>query len=161
MRYPATLSLALLAGVAAMLLFGSCQEAMSQKAPRLLAAKMRIASTTGEAIIVLYDNPVSRDFASLLPLAVTFRDYVGEEKIADIPRTLATAGGLTTKDVQGDVAYYAQWGNLAVFYKGFGKDAGLYILGRIESGKEWLAGQHSDFAARMEMIERPAQKDQQ
>jgi hypothetical protein len=109
----------------------------------------------GEAVIALYDNPVSSNFAALLPLSVTFRDYAGEEKIADIPRKLATAGGLSAKDVQGDFAYYAPWGNLAVFYKGYGKDEGLYILGRIESGKEWLAGQQNDFIARIEIVSSP------
>ena len=94
--------LGLLMGFVAILLFNNNQAAMSQKPTEILAAKIRIASNGGEAVIALYDNPMSRNFASLLPLSVTFRDYAGEEKIADIPRKLATAGGLTAKDVQGD-----------------------------------------------------------
>ncbi len=141
-------------GIAAILLCNN-QAAMSQETTKTLTPKIRIASNGGEAVIALYDNPVSRNFALLLPLSVTFRDYAGEEKIADIPRKLATAGGLTAKDVQGDFTYYAPWGNLAVFYKGHGKDERLYILGRIESGKEWLAGQRNNFTARIEVVSSP------
>lgn len=126
---------------------------MSRETTKTLSAKVRITGNDREAVIVLFDNPASRDFASLLPMSVTFRDFAGEEKIADLPRKLATTGGLTGGDAEGDFAYYAPWGNLAVFYKGFGKGSGLYILGRIESGKEWLAGRHDDFGARIEIIE--------
>lgn len=161
MSHMTTIPLALLAGIAAILLFGNSQAATSQETTKILAAKIRIASNGGEAVIALYDNPVSRNFISLLPLSVIFRDYAGEEKIADMPRKLATAGGLSANNVQGDFAYYAPWGNLAVFYKGHGKDERLYILGRIESGKEWLARQQSDFTARIEIIEQSTQTEQQ
>jgi hypothetical protein len=38
----------------------------------------------------------------------------------------------------GDIAYYAPWGNLAIFYKDFGYSRGLIGLGRIDSGIEAL-----------------------
>ena len=88
----------------------------------------------------------------LLPFFVTFREYAGEEKIADIPRKLPTAGGLIATDARWDFTCHAPWGNLAVFYKGSGKGERLYILGRIESGKEWYAGQGNNFAARTELV---------
>lgn len=116
-------------------------------------AKVRIISEGREAVIALHDNPVSRDFASLLPLDVTFEDYAGTEKITYLPRKLATSGGISGSQAQGDFTYYAPWGNLAVFYKGYGKAAGLHILGTIESGKEWLGEQSAPFTARMEFME--------
>lgn len=161
MSKPNKTPLALVMGIIAVLLFGNCGTVMGHEATETLTEKVRIISNSGEAIIVLYDNPMSRDFVSLLPLSVSFRDYVGEEKIANIPHKLATAGGLTANDVQGDFTYYAPWGNLAVFYKGFGKGGGLYILGRIESGKGWFAGQRNDFTARIETIEQTIQAEQQ
>lgn len=142
-RLPATLLLSFVFIV----LFSGSNVAMGREMSETLPAKIRIA------VIILYDTPVSRDFISLLPLSMTFRDYAGEEKIADIPRKLKTSGGAVRNDIQGDFAYYAPWGNLAVFYKGFGKASGLYILGRIESGKNWLAGLSGNFAARIEIIE--------
>jgi hypothetical protein len=36
----------------------------------------------------------------------------------------------------GDIAYYAPWGNLAIYYKDFGYSNGLIILGKIDSGPE-------------------------
>lgn len=161
MNNPSKMPLALFTSIVVILLFGNCEAATSYGATGALSEKIRIISNAGEAIIVLYDNPMSRDFASLLPLSLPFCDYVGEEKIADLPRKLAMAGGLTANDAQGDFAYYAPWGNLAVFYKGFGKGSGLYILGRIEFGKGWLAGQQSDLAARIEIVEQSAQTKQQ
>ena len=115
--------------------------------------KMRIISEGREAVIALYDNPVSRDFASLLPLDVTFEDYAGTEKITHLPRKLATTGGFSGSEFEGDFTYYAPWGNLAVFYKGYGKAGGLYILGKIESGKDWLGERPASFTARLELME--------
>lgn len=115
--------------------------------------KVRIFSGNQEAVVVLYDSPVSRDFVSLLPMTATFEDYAKTEKITYLPRKLTTDGGVTSSKAEGDFTYYAPWGNLAVFYKGFGKASGLYILGRIESGKEWLTGLHGSFTARIEVME--------
>jgi hypothetical protein len=36
----------------------------------------------------------------------------------------------------GDIAYYAPWGNLAIFYKDFGYSRGLVKLGRLDSSIE-------------------------
>ena len=115
--------------------------------------KISITFNNEEVIVVLFDNPVSRDFVSLLPMTVTFEDYAGIEKITYFSRKLTTQGGVSGRDVQGDFTYYAPWGNLAVFYKGFGSASGLYILGRIESGKEKLAAMNNNFSARIERME--------
>lgn len=144
---------ALLAGFFTFLPFSGRDAAIGQEATLPLAAKIRITGNGGQAVIILYDNPASRDFVSLLPLSLSFRDYAGEEKIADLPRTLTMRGGMSGTDAGGDFAYYAPWGNLAVFYKGFGKGQGLCILGRIASGKEWLAGRTENFTARIEVVE--------
>ncbi|MFN7943934.1 MAG: cyclophilin-like fold protein [Blastocatellia bacterium] len=36
----------------------------------------------------------------------------------------------------GDIAYYASWGNPAIFYKDFGYTNGLVILGKINGEME-------------------------
>lgn len=114
--------------------------------------KIRIIFGNEEVIVALLDNPTSRDFLSLLPLAVTFEDYARTEKITYLPRRLTTSNVAPGDNIQGDFAYYAPWGNLAVFYEGFGRAGGLYILGRIESGKEKLANMNTDFSARIEIV---------
>ena len=83
----------------------------------------------------LDDNATSRDFASLLPLTLTLDDYKGTEKISDLPKKLSTQGSPEgIAPVAGDIAYYAPWGNLAIFYKDFEYSRGLVKLGAIESG---------------------------
>jgi hypothetical protein len=87
----------------------------------------------------LEDSATSRDFASLLPLALTFTDYAATEKISDLPKRLSTKEAPPGSDPSvGDIAYYAPWGNLAVFYRDFGYSKGLIKLGRIDSGIEAL-----------------------
>lgn len=115
--------------------------------------KIRIAFDDEEIVVALFDTPVSRDFVSLLPLEAEFEDYARTEKITILPRKLITQGGITGSSVEGDFTYYAPWGNLAVFYKGFGSGKNLYHLGRIESGKEKLAGMNRTFSARIEILE--------
>ncbi len=39
----------------------------------------------------------------------------------------------------GDIAYYAPWGNLAIFYKDFGYSGGLVSLGKLDEGTDVLA----------------------
>jgi hypothetical protein len=38
----------------------------------------------------------------------------------------------------GDIAYYAPWGNLAIFHKDFGYSDGLIILGKIDGDVDAL-----------------------
>lgn len=62
-------------------------------------------------------------------------DYAATEKVADLPKKLSTQGAPAGADPEvGDIAYYAPWGNLAIYYKDFGYSAGLVRLGRIDSG---------------------------
>lgn len=88
----------------------------------------------------LEDSAAARDFAALLPLELTLSDYNRTEKIADLPRRLSIEGAPGGIDPEaGDIAYYAPWGNLAIFYHDFGYSRGLVRLGRIEGGAEALA----------------------
>lgn len=92
---------------------------------------LRIGNRTLKAALI--DSETSRDFLSMLPLTLTLEDYASTEKIAYPPRKLSTKGapaGSTPK--AGDMAYYAPWGNLALFHKDFSYSSGLIILGKIE-----------------------------
>lgn len=101
--------------------------------------KIRIEMDRSAITAALNDSDAARDFASLLPLAVTLEDYASTEKIATLPRKLSTTGAPAGSDPQvGDIAYYAPWGNLALYYRDFGYSAGLVKLGRVEGGVEAL-----------------------
>ena len=115
--------------------------AIAQETPTM---KLRL-TVEGKAIeATLLDNATARDFASLLPLTLTLEDYNATEKISYLPRKLSTAGAPAGVDpASGDIAYYAPWGNLAIFYKDFGYSKGLIRFGRIDSGLDALAGRES------------------
>jgi hypothetical protein len=88
----------------------------------------------------LDDTEAARDFVSLLPLTLTFEDYAATEKVGDLPRKLSTAGAPAgTAASPGDIAHYAPWGNLAVFYRSFGYSTGLVRLGRLDDPEVGVA----------------------
>jgi len=101
--------------------------------------KIRIAIGDQSLPATLDDGVTARDFAALLPLALTLEDYGSTEKIAMLPRKLTTEGApdATTPEAA-DVSYYAPWGNLAIFLKPFRNSPGLVRLGRIDGGLELL-----------------------
>lgn len=99
---------------------------------------MKIKISMDGAVIAtatLDNNDSARDFAALLPLTLTLKDYAATEKVADLPRALSIKGAPQGyQPATGDVSYYAPWGNLAIFHKGFQYSSGLVRLGRLESG---------------------------
>ena len=96
--------------------------------------KIRIEFNGASTTATLYDNPSTRDFASMLPLDLTIDDYSTNEKIAYLPRKLTEEGaGPFANEAPGDLAYYAPWGNLAFFYGSYRYSSGLIRLGRIDS----------------------------
>jgi hypothetical protein len=88
----------------------------------------------------LYDTPTARDFASILPLTLTLEDYSKTEKISDLPKKLTREGAPAGADPSvGDIAYYAPWGNLAVFYTDFTYSEGLILLGKLDGDAKALS----------------------
>jgi hypothetical protein len=102
---------------------------------------MKIRLTLDDAVLTatLDENDTAREFAAMLPLSLRLDDYESTEKVSDLPRRLDTKGAPqgTDPDV-GDIAYYAPWGNLAVYYRDFGYSTGLVKLGSIDAGVEAL-----------------------
>ncbi|MBD0023414.1 hypothetical protein GII33_05810 [Gordonia pseudamarae] len=89
---------------------------------------IRITTTGGTALSATLD-----DIAAMLPLTLALSDFHSTEKIADLPGRLSTDGSPAAAAASaGDIAYYAPWGNLAIFYRDFPRSAGLMILGRID-----------------------------
>ncbi len=98
--------------------------------------KIRI-DVDGATVMATLDNnsQAAKDFIALLPLTLTLNDYNATEKISDLPRRLSTKDAPPGFDPSiGDIAYYAPWGNLAIFYKDFGYSSGLVKLGTIDAG---------------------------
>lgn len=103
--------------------------------------KIRLQLEDRTLTATLEESEAAREFLSLLPLTLMLADYNSTEKIADLPRRLSTKGAPEGIDPDvGDLAYYAPWGNLAIFYRDFGYSKGLVRLGRLVSGVEALSG---------------------
>ena len=80
----------------------------------------------------LNDTKSARSLSEQFPLTVMFEDYGSTERIAYLDKRLSTKGAPASHEPQrGDVAYYAPWGNLAIFRKPFDDSPGLILLGRI------------------------------
>jgi hypothetical protein len=105
------------------------------------ANSMKINIKVGDKVVTatLIDSKTSRDFISLLPLTLTLEDHANTEKISNLPRRLSTEDAPPGSDPAiGDIAYYAPWGNLAMYYNDFGYSNGLIILGKIDGDIEAL-----------------------
>lgn len=99
--------------------------------------KIRLDVDGQMSTATLYDNATARDFAALLPLSLTLTDYARIERIAYLPQRLTLGVAASKVPVkQGDLAYYAPWGNLAIFVEdGIGNYTGdLMPLGAVETG---------------------------
>lgn len=109
------------------------------------AQRMQIHITIGATTMTatLDDNPTARDFAALLPVSLTLRDFGAAEKVSGaLSRPLSEQGApATAAGAVGDIAYYAPWRNIA-FYRGPGPNAaGVIRIARITSGIEALEQQ--------------------
>lgn len=113
--------------------------------------KIEVVAGNEKLKATLNDTPAARDFAAMLPLALTLRDYNGTEKISDLPRKLDTTGEPKSyAPVAGDITLYAPWGNLAIFYMPFQNSPGLVPLGRFDAP---IAGRLKDGPARIKLAD--------
>lgn len=118
---------------------------------------MKIKLTIGqdEYMATMNDSKAAKDFIALLPMTLILKDYAETEKISGLPKRLSIAGSPDgTAASIGDIAYYAPWGNLAIFYRDFGHASGLIKLGNIGSGGKKLASYKQPIEARLDLIEK-------
>jgi hypothetical protein len=106
--------------------------------------KLHITIDKTEIIATLKDHPTSTDFIAMLPLSLILEDFGGKEKINDLPKKLSITGApVGSKPSKGDIAYYAPWGNLAIFYQDAPYVNGLIILGKIDANAELIKAARS------------------
>lgn len=93
-----------------------------------------IEGSNQPVFVTLKNSPTTQDFLKQLPLTLELTDYASSEKIAYLPEKLTSQDapkGHPAKE--GDITYYAPWGNLAVFYKDFdGAASSLIYLGKFD-----------------------------
>ncbi|WP_423066065.1 cyclophilin-like fold protein [Devosia sp. CN2-171] len=80
------------------------------------------AGSTSVDVTIGQDNPTVRDFLSMLPLTMTLEEFAGREKIGYFSRQLDTEGSPGSDPEDGDLIYFAPWGNIGFYYNTSGID---------------------------------------
>ena len=86
----------------------------------------------------LNDSAAATALCDQLPLAVEVSDFSTNEKIFYPPQALDTTDAPLAEGGAGVLAYYAPWGDVVMFYDGFGTNGSLYALGQAVSGEAWI-----------------------
>ncbi|MEU5891749.1 cyclophilin-like fold protein [Streptomyces sp. NPDC047461] len=118
----------------------STSAAPGASADRNTAMSIRVTIDGRPVDATLNDSPAAHDFADLLPLTLDLEDFHQTERIAYLPRKLTTSSAPAPAVPRaGDLAYYAPWGNLALFYRdGDSASADLLILGHVDADADRL-----------------------
>lgn len=127
-----------------------CSTNYAKKEKNMKEMKIKMSFDNNEIIVKLFDNKTSASFIEQLPLTIKFEDYVGKEKISYLQKKLLADNGSSSKD--SDFCYYAPWGNLAIFYKGYGGNE-VVKIGIIQSEKENLTKIKDDSKVKIEILE--------
>lgn len=119
----------------------SISESTASQAPSAELPLVRFSSgQTSVDVTIKPENPTAKDFLTMLPLTVPVREFAGREKLADLPRELATEGSPGSDPVDGDLIYFKPWGNLGFYYNtaGIGYSDLTIHLGTYDATAEQL-----------------------
>ncbi len=110
-------------------------------APVDSAARIVRATFADRTVLIeLADNPTADDLYVRLPFEVQFNDFNHTEKIGYPDEPFDLEGSPDACDPEsGDLALYAPWGNLSLFYEDFRYSEGLVPLGKTVEGLEFLS----------------------
>ncbi len=104
-----------------------------------MAIKISVKANGNTTVFELNNSPAARDLYAQLPLSITVENYSDNEKIFYPPKKLNTTDTpLADGGRAGTLAYYAPWGDVVMFYRGFSSAPGLYELGHVTSGSEYI-----------------------
>jgi hypothetical protein len=110
----------------------------------LAAGETPVRIILGETVIAgrLSDNPTARDLAAQLPLILSFRDFNGVEKVAELPQALTMEGVPPGDDPEiGDIGYYQPTGDLVLYYGDVGYWRGIVRLGQMDADMDEIRRQ--------------------
>lgn len=101
--------------------------------------KISINSNGNTSVYELNNSSASKELYAQLPLNIKVENYSNDEKIFYPPNKLTTSNTSLAKNAKaGTLAYYAPWGDVVMFYKDFRSSSGLYELGKVLWGAEYI-----------------------
>jgi hypothetical protein len=101
----------------------------------------------------LWNNATARNLIAQLPLTLTFRDFNGVEKIAQLARKLSMDGVPAGDDpFPRDIGYYNPSGNLVFYYDDVGYFTGIVRIGQFDGSMDAILSQTGNFSARIEVV---------
>lgn len=142
--------LALGMAVVGLLIAGCSLQANSDKSTTISSAAVKTTSVTKKNRLQITDNyhhkvifklnnsKATKSLKKQLPLKVKVRNYSSNEKIF-YPNKLKTRNTPLSQGKKGDLAYFAPWGDVVMYYGDAGPYDGLYQLGKCISGKNQIA----------------------
>lgn len=104
------------------------EKEQTMKAPTAQSARIIVNHQPFE--IELENNPTAQAFAELLPLELSMKDHLGNEKFAALPKSLPSDDKRAGQIHAGDVMLY-QGKTLVVFYENFHSNYRYTRIGRI------------------------------
>ena len=115
--------------------------------------QIRLTVDDTELTATLANNATAAALAAQLPLTLVLSDYNDAEKSIELPERLPTDGAPDGIDpAPGDIAYFAPWGNLALYTGDAPYFAGIVELARLDGGTAALAGLPDGSPVRIERI---------
>src|SRR5215218_3349585 len=115
----------------------------------------RVGITIGKTVLTahLRDSAAARSLIAQLPLRLSFRDFHGQEKVADFPRPLSMRGMPKSADPRpGEIGYYAPTQALVFYYTDVGRFDGIARIGHFDGSLAAIRSRKSDFVARIELV---------
>ncbi len=101
----------------------------------------------------LSDSAAARSLIHQLPLTLTFTDYGGQEKIADLPAPLPLQGLPAGDDADPlTIGYYAPGKALVLYYRHVGYFNGIVRIGTFNDLAA-ISEHDSDFTARLNLAD--------
>lgn len=100
--------------------------------------KISIKANGNTIVYGLNGSQAAADLYAQLPLTLEVENFSTNEKVFYPPQKLDTASTPMADAGKGTLAYYAPWGDVVMFYDHFGQGSGLYELGEVISGEEFI-----------------------
>jgi hypothetical protein len=145
-----TLGLLPLAGTLTLSAVACASGSAAESRENLTRVRITIAKTVLTAL--LRDNATARSLIAQLPLRLSFRNFQGQEKAADVPRPLSMRGMPKSADPRpGEIGYYAPTQALVFYYTDVGRFDGIARIGRFDGSAAAIRNRKSDFVARIEL----------